>query len=151
MSVESSVNRVDEADTGDDFATRTKESGALTQAMHLDPEVQGDILTSAATDASALVQQDVKATEGRVFRAEVILIAAGPAGDRWLLLVNKASPAVDGDLPLKRSPKLAGDFASMDFGVYGVFCSNGIQLVLSTSPADVRLPPAEGFFQWDVF
>jgi len=149
MTTDSTVKRLDDV-SGDSFATRDKESGAKAQGMYLDPEIQGDLLTSGATNATELAQESVKAVAGRIFRADVVLIAAGSAGDRWLMLVDKAAAAIDGDLPLKRSPKLVGDFASMDFGVYGVLCSRGIQLVLSTSPSDVRLAPAEGLFQWDV-
>lgn len=151
MSTEDFVNRTDDPSAGQDFDVRVKDStGARTQGMHLDPEVMGDILTAGATGTTAAIQESAKASEGRLFRAEVILIAAGAAGDRWLLVVDKATAAANTDPPKIRGPKLAGDFASIDLGAYGVKFDDGIQIVLSSTPNEVTLAPAEGFFQWAV-
>lgn len=145
----SSVTRATDQ-TGDAIATSTKDDTTKAQNVVIDPEVMGEALTKDRTDGTAVVQDEAKVGPGRLFRAEVILIAAGAAGDRWLLVVDKATAATNGNLPILRSPKLSGDFASIDLGLYGDEFTTGCQLVLSTSPTNVQLAPAEGFFQWAV-
>lgn len=136
---------------GDEISTFTKNDGSEVQAVALDPEVMGEILTTAATNGTPIDQDEAKASGGRVFRAEVILDDPPPGGSLWLLIVDKATAAVNTNVPFLRSPKISGDFASIDLGVYGVEFLVGCQLVVSSTPDVVTLPGgAAGFFQWAV-
>lgn len=147
----SSVRRTIDS-TGEEIATFTKNDGSEVQAVALDPEVMGEILTTAATDQTPVDQDTAKASGGRVFRAEVIFDDPPPAGDLWLVLVDKATAAITTDKVFLRSPKITGDFASIDLGVYGVEFLLGCQLVLTSTPDEVTLPVGgnAGFFQWAV-
>jgi hypothetical protein len=144
---DSSVTRETDV-SGDEIHTYTADDSSRVQSMALNPEIMGELLATGRTNATAVIQTEAKSGAGRLFRAEVVGIAGGFAGDRWLMVVDKGSAAVNNDLPILRSPRLVGDFGSIDLGLYGQEFTLGCQLVLSTSPADVQLAPAEGFFQW---
>lgn len=139
--------------TGNDIKTYTDDSARRVQGVALDPEVMGELLTTGRTDGTPLDQQQVLATPGRLFRASITLRFPAPAGPLWLLAIDKVGAAINGDLPILRSPMFVGDFGAFDLGLYGEFFPTAIRLVVSTSPADVQLPGAgdAGFFQWARF
>jgi hypothetical protein len=125
------------------------DDGSRVQGVALNPEIMGELLVPGRTGTTPVKQENAKATAGRLFRASVILIAAPAALDRWMLVVDKATAAVNTDPAIWRSPKLAGDFSFLDFGNWALEFSAGCQLVLSSTPDKVTLVVAnDGFFQW---
>ena len=148
----SSVTRETDA-SGDAIKSFTDTAGREVQAMALNPETQGGVLTTGATNATPLDQTEAKGAAGWLAQVDVVLTDPAPAGAPfWLLAVDKASAAVNGDVPFHRSPKMVGDFASVDLRLNPKPFALGCQLVVSTSPADVQLPGGgnAGFFQWAV-
>jgi len=120
------------------------------QGMALDPEIQGCLLTNGVTNGTAVDQETVTATAGALlFRADAILTDPAPSGDRWLMVFDKAGAAINTDLPILRSPKLVGGFASIDLGVYGIQATLGLVVALSTTPDALTLSTVgDGFFQY---
>lgn len=141
------VTRTQDA-SGDAIAAFEKDDGGRAQAMVLDPEVHGEALDNAITaGASPADQLVVKASPGRLFQAEVVLIST-PAGTRWLMAFNAAAAVINGAEPVWRSPQIASNFASIDRGVWGLLCDTGIVLALSSTPGTLTLPADNlGLFQ----
>jgi hypothetical protein len=145
MSTESDVIRTDDPAGGDIFATRDKASGAKTQGMHLDPEVQGDLLSSYETGGTAeKVAADIASGAGRLFRADVILLDTVTA-DRYLHVFDALTAT---GLPVRRAFIPAGGQASLDLGVYGRVFSTGITLAISSTLVTyTAVAGNEGVFQ----
>ncbi len=133
--------------TLEDASTPTKR---LTQMMALNPEFQGCLLTNDRTNATPVDQETIVATANALFfRVDGILKDPAPAGDRWLMVFDKAIPVVNTDLPILRSPKITGDFASIDLGLYGLQAALGLVVAFSTTPDSLTLSTAgDGFFQY---
>jgi hypothetical protein len=142
----SSVTR-DIDDSGDEIKSFADASAREVQGMALDPEIQGDLLTWFTTDASAVDSKLIVAGTPKLFKVDVILDATVVA-DRWLMIVDKATAAVNNDLPVLRA-RVAGGFASIDLGVWGLPLALGLAVCVSTTPADVQLPggAGDGFYQ----
>jgi hypothetical protein len=136
MSTETIVNRTDDPGAGDDFATRTKTSGARTQGMHLDPEVQGDILSFYST-AGALEESaaDVATGAARLFRVHVVLNTA--IGPHFLQVFNALT--ITGT-PIDRAVIPAGGQVTLDYGVWGREMTTGISVALSSTLATYTSP-----------
>lgn len=145
MSTDSIVNRTDDPGAGDDFATRTKTSGARTQGMHLDPEVQGDILSTYETGGTAEeLAADIATGPGRLFRLDVILLDTVVV-DRYLHVFNALT--VTG-VPVLRAFIPAGGQASIDLDVWGREFPVGISIAISTTLVTYTSPAGnEGIFQ----
>lgn len=92
----------------------------------------------------------LKSSAGVLYKVSIILTTS-PAADRWLMVVNKATAAANGDDPAWRIylPASNGDglMADYDWGVYGLPLSSGIALALSSTGDDVTLVASEAYFQ----
>lgn len=143
---EATVNRVDDPSTGDDFATYQKGSGALTQGVNQDPEVGGTLLSWDSTGASAETNRVPSASPGSLFKCDV-MIDTSITDPRWLMVFDKATAAVNTDVPILRA-RVSGGFASIDLGLYGIECASGIAVAVSTTIGTLTLPGAgEAYFQ----
>lgn len=145
MTTDSTVDRLNDDASGDDFATRDKASGAKTQGMHLDPEVQGDLLTWYATVGTGENQKTVKATPGRLFSAYVLNATAGVL---YLMVFDKGTDPVNTDIPVLRRLVPASGEGLIDLGNFGIDLSVGVAVALSTTRDTLTLAGAnDGFFQ----
>jgi len=145
MSTEDTVNRSDDPASGQDFAVRVKASGARTQGMHLDPEVQGDLLSWYATAGTGENQAVPKATPGRLFKADVINATAGAL---YLMAFDKATAPVNTDVPVLRAYVPASGAGTIDLGNFGINLAAGVAVALSTTADTLTLAGAnDGFFQ----
>ena len=81
MSTETNVLRTDDPVAGADaFSIRTKGNGDATQGMHLDAEVQGDILVWYASAALEISADDIGSGAARLFKVDCVLDSGqGPA------------------------------------------------------------------------
>lgn len=136
MSTDAIVNRTDDPGAGDDFAVRVKTSGAHTQGMHFDAEVQGDILSWYST-AGALEENanNVATGPARLFKVDVVLNTA--LGPHFLHVFNALTPT---GVPLFRAFIPVGGQASIDLGNWGRVFSIGITVALSSSLATYTSP-----------
>lgn len=140
------VTRTDDP-SGDDFATYDKDAGAKVQAVALDAEVQGEILSWDVSSASAETNRVSKASEGRVFSAAAVLDPS-VLSDRYLMVFNKATAPANNDVPILRALLPAGGQASIDLGVYGLAVPDGIAVAVSTTANLLTLPGSgEAYFQ----
>jgi len=141
----STVNRTDDPAVGDDFVTYDRADGAKTQGVHLDPEVQGELLSWASTAGTGENTHVAKASAGRAFKADVISVNASPT---FLMVFNKATAPVNSDVPVLRAYVPANGSGSIDLGNYGYLLSAGISVALSTTAGVLTLAAAnDGFFQ----
>jgi len=131
--------------SGEVFATRIKADASRTQAMHLDPEVMGDVLSWYATAGTGENQAVPKATPGRLFKADVINATAGVL---YLMVFNKATAPVNTDVPVLRAYVPASGAGTIDLGNFGINLAAGVAVALSTTADTLTLAGAnDGFFQ----
>ena len=141
----STVNRTDDPTAGDDFATYDKADGSKTQGMHLDPEVQGEVMLWDATGGTGENLRVVKATPGKLFSAYVLNATAGAL---YLMVFDKATAPINMDVPvLRRLVPLSGE-GLIDLGSFGIDLAAGVSVALSSTQATLTLAGAnDGFFQ----
>jgi hypothetical protein len=144
VSTPSTVTRTDDA-SGDTFSTRTQGSGALTQSVHRDPEVQGDVLSWYATgNAAESVKNDVVSGAGRLFKVDCVLLST-VVSNRYLHVFNALTAT---GTPVLRAFIPAGGQVSLDLGMWGRVFTTGISVGISTTLATYTSPGVgEGFFQ----
>jgi len=141
----STVNRSDDPAAGDDFVTYDRADGSKTQGMHLDPEVQGELLSWYATGATGENQAVAKATPGRLFKADVLNATAGAL---YLMVFDKATAPVNTDVPVLRAYVPANGAGTIDLGEWGILLAAGVAVALSSTIGDLTLAGAnDGFFQ----
>ena len=141
----STVQRTDDPSTGDPFATYDKADGSKTQAMHLDPEVQGELLTWAATAGTGENLLVAKATPGVLFRVSVLNATAGVL---YLMVFDSAIAPINTDVPVLRKHVPASLEAELDLGNFGIALGSGVAVALSTTQGELTLAGATaGFFQ----
>lgn len=136
MSTEATVNRSDDPAAGDDFAVRLKTSGARTQGVHLDAEVMGDVLSWYAT-AGALEESanNIASGPARLFKVDAVLDTG--TGPHFLQVFDALTPT---GTPVLRAFIPTGGQVSLDLGVWGLECSTGITLALSSTLATYTSP-----------
>lgn len=132
--------------TGDEIAAFEKDDLSRVQAFAPDPEVCGESLDRKASDGTAVTNLPIKASAGRLFQADVVVLDT-VTDPRWLMVLDQTAAPSGGETPIWRA-RLGGGFASIDFGLYGILCATGIVLTLSSTPGTVTLPGSgEGYFQ----
>ncbi len=126
-------------------------SGSMTFDLHR-LTVDVDALPEVRRYVSAgAVEQvgEVKASGGWVRRVRGQSAAAAV---RYLMLFDKATVPLDGDVPRARVPMLASALgASLELDDEMVRCAAGIQVAFSTTAATLTLPVAEGLYEVDYF
>lgn len=145
----SAVNRTDHPTSGDDFKVYpdSNPTPRLVQAIVNDPDVGGRLLSWATTPGAAATKFLVASTAaGAIFKVDVIMDPT-VVGDRYLLVIDKATAPVNTDDPIIRA-RISGGFASIDLGLYGHEVTSGVSVAISTTPGLLTLPGAnEGYFQ----
>lgn len=140
------VTRTDDT-AGDAFEVFENDAGRAVQSVALSPEVQGELLSHAASAGAAENTFVLKATPGRVFSGAVLLDPTVAAA-RYLMVFNLAAAPTAGAVPLLRFYVPAAGQGGFDLGLYGLQCDTGIALAVSTTPDTLTLPgSSEGFFQ----
>jgi len=138
MATETEVTRTDDS-SGDLFRTFDDAVGRKVQAVALDPEIQGDVLSWYATAGAAEENaNDLASGAGMLFSVSVVLLDT-VATDRYLHIFDALTPT---GVPVLRALIPAGGQAALDLGVYGRAFSTGITLAVSTTLVTYTSPAA---------
>ncbi len=134
--------------SGTGIAAFTNDAGRAVQSMALSPEVQGELLSWAATGSVAVENIVAKASAGRLFSVGVILLSSVGV-DRYLHVFDNTSAPSLNDTPVLRAFIPAGSQVVLELqAIYGREFANGIVCAISTTLPQYTSPGGnEGFFQ----
>lgn len=107
-----------------------------------------DPLRKSSTTAVGTAGVSVKGTPGRIY--EVCAVSADATIGAWLQIFDKATAAVNNDVPIYRqwipgTTDAVGDATIRPAFPWGLYCSLGISIAFSSTPALLTLVGASNF------